>query len=88
MSLADNYRRGSHRGPCRSALSLVQELNLFAEERKLSDEEIARRAGVHPITLSQWRRGKRSPTLQNIEAVVEALGGRLTIEWEDEKPAE
>jgi len=83
--LASNYRRGRHRGPCRSALDVIRQLNVIAVEKRWSDEEIARRAGVHPWTLSLWRRGVRSPTLQNVEAVLGALGYRLEVVPDNER---
>ena len=44
------------------------------QERALSQEEVAHRAGVHVTYLSGIERGKRSPSLKNIRKVAGALG--------------
>ena len=41
--------------------------------KKLSQEEIAHRAGVHRTYLGGIERGERNPSLRNIAALAEAL---------------
>ena len=40
----------------------------------LTQEEVAHRAGIHVTYLSGIERGKRNPTLKNINRVASALG--------------
>lgn len=42
--------------------------------QRISQIKLARRAGVTSATLRNWWRGKRSPSLRDIEAVAGALG--------------
>ena len=43
------------------------------ERRRLTQEEIAHRAGIHVTYLSGVERGVRNPSLKNIRAIAEAL---------------
>lgn len=52
----------------------VQELR---RERRLSQEELAHRAGVHPTYLSGVERGRRNPTITVLQRIAEALGGDI-----------
>ena len=52
-----------------------QEIN----ERGLSHTDVARDAGVHPSILRRWRDGSRLPSLDAIEAVINALGGKVEL---------
>lgn len=47
--------------------------------QRASQEDVAKRAGVSSSAMRKWRTGDRSPRLYEIEAVVNALGGRLRI---------
>lgn len=40
---------------------------------RLSQEELAHRAGVHPTYLSAIERGERNPALENLYAIATAL---------------
>ena len=42
--------------------------------RKLTQEEMAHRAGIHVTYLSGIERGLRNPSLKNIRAMARALG--------------
>lgn len=52
-----------------------QQINL----QKISQEEVAARAGVGASTMRKWRLGTSAPKFRDIEAVVNVLGGKLTI---------
>lgn len=43
------------------------------ERRKLTQEEVAHRAGIHVTYLSGVERGVRNPSLRNIRAIAAAL---------------
>lgn len=45
--------------------------------RKLSQEELAHRAGVHRTYMGSVERGERNVSLRNIEAIAKALGVSL-----------
>lgn len=47
--------------------------------QKCSQEDVAQRSGVSASAMRKWRRGDRSPKLNDIEAVVNALGSRIRI---------
>ena len=47
-------------------------------DRRLSQEEMAHRAGVHRTYLGGIERGERNPSLRNIAAIAKALGVSLS----------
>lgn len=47
-------------------------------ERKLSQEELAYKAGVHRTYLGGIERGERNPSLRNIAAIAKALDVTLS----------
>ena len=44
------------------------------EEKGLTQEEVARRAGVTAVSISRWENKEREPTFQNVERIAQALG--------------
>lgn len=44
----------------------------------LTQAELARRAGLHPLTISRIQTGKTTPTLRTIRALARAVGLRAT----------
>lgn len=46
----------------------------FENGRRVSQQALADRIGVHVITVSQWERSKSSPTVANLMAICEATG--------------
>lgn len=50
------------------------------KRQKLSQAELARRAGISPGQLSRLLRGHYEPTLKNAEAILAALGGKFLID--------
>ena len=47
------------------------------KSRGLTQEETARRAGIHATYLSGVERGLRNPSLKNIRAIAQALGAQV-----------
>lgn len=43
-------------------------------ERQLTQEQLGERAGLDPAELSRYERGKRTPGLENLARIAEALG--------------
>ena len=65
---------------------IVGELIALAQERKLSLEQLAMRAGLGRNALYWWKRGEvRNPSLQNVEAVANALGYELDLMKKNEE---
>ena len=51
---------------------------MLREEKRLTQEELAHRAGMHRTYLSDIERGSRNPSLVNIEKLAVGLG--ITLE--------
>ena len=47
---------------------------LLRKSQGLTQEALAKKIGVNPITVSQWERGKYSQTASNVPKVAKALG--------------
>jgi len=56
---------------------LGKRIRRFRETQKLSQEELAYRAGVHRTYLGGIERGERNPSLKNLAAIAKALNIRL-----------
>ena len=56
---------------------LGNRIRRFRETQKLSQEELAYRAGVHRTYLGGIERGERNPSLKNLAAIAKALNVRL-----------
>ena len=50
----------------------------------LSLLEIGEKAGIGRDLIGSWEQAKVRPTLINFEALVNALGGQLKIEWTED----
>ena len=61
-----------------NASRLVRELFEILNRNKFTIRAVAQRSGVNEGTISDWR-ARRSPTLANIEAVLNACGYELSI---------
>lgn len=49
------------------------------ESQRITQEEVAKRAGLSAATLRNWGQGRSSPKFMDIEAVVNVLGGEIRI---------
>ena len=52
--------------------------------QRVSQEDVATRSGISSSTMRKWRQGVNSPKLADIEAVINTLGGKLTIRIDDD----
>jgi len=52
--------------------------------QRASQEDIAQRSGVSSSAMRKWRTGENNPKLSDIEAVINALGGKLVIRMNDD----
>ena len=64
----------------------MQELARARRAAGLSQRELAERVGVAYPRISEYERGRRSPTLERLESLVEATGGRMTVAIEEPLP--
>ena len=53
---------------------LVENLRRLRLERFLSQAELARRAGLHALTVARLEAGATAPTTRTVRALAEALG--------------
>lgn len=59
-------------------MHLGQRLKTLREDRGWSQNELARRAGVHGVSISRWERGERTEiTLSQFVKLADALGVSL-----------
>lgn len=49
----------------------------------MTHRELEKRSGVYAASFKRWRDGSL-PTLPMIEAVINALGGRMIVRWDDD----
>ncbi len=54
--------------------SFAEVLREVRQEKGLSQEELADRAGLHRTYISQVERGLKSPSLRSLEEIAQALG--------------
>lgn len=52
--------------------------------QRASQEDVAKRSGVSSSAMRKWRVGVRSPRIMELEAVINALGYKLTVKEKDE----
>lgn len=60
-----------------SNLPTPQELEIMAVKAGVSMTEACRDAGVSPAVFHRWKRGKSSPTLDSVSAIIAALKARM-----------
>jgi hypothetical protein len=70
-----NYRVAANANP------LVREVFEQMEAQRASFRGLGKKAGTSDVTLHQWAGAKVDPQLGSFVAVVEALGGKIRIEW-------
>jgi transcriptional regulator with XRE-family HTH domain len=51
----------------------MSNLRKLREERLLTQEELAERVGVTPLTISRWENSKRKPRLKSIRKLAKVL---------------
>ena len=62
----------------------VREIFRRLNYEEASQQQIEKRSGINSSTFRKWRK-TRAPGLNEIEAVINALGGRLLIRWDVEE---
>lgn len=59
---------------CGDIMDLGARIKSIRKERKLTQKELANKAGIATITLQQYERGVREPKLEQIQKIASALG--------------
>jgi len=54
-------------------MNFASNLKAFRTEKKISQEELAGKIGVHPNHLSRYERGLASPSIEVVQKISEAL---------------
>jgi transcriptional regulator with XRE-family HTH domain len=75
------YSKTLSQTPARILFGLA--LRKAREEQKLSQEELAERAGLHRTYIGQVERGERNISIDNLEHLAHAVGMQL---WEMLRP--
>lgn len=60
-------------------MNIGERIKQIREEKGLTQEEVAQRAGVTAASLSRWENNEREPTFQNVEKVAQALGVTMAV---------
>lgn len=87
VPIKPSWLHGRTRGEVRSALPIVRELFRYLDANRVSYADIAALAGVTPVTLGRWKSGAASPRWAELENVVMALHGKISITWPEKGPA-
>lgn len=66
-----------------NASPLIRQLFELLNRRKITIASVARKSGVQVSTICDWR-SRRSPTVANLQAVLNAIGYELVIGRRDE----
>ena len=60
---------------------IVREMTQRRVEMSLSQDVLAGQAGISTQTLMLWERGRAQPGLFLLSTAIEALGGKLKVDW-------
>ena len=63
-------------------MNAIEALRQSLNNSQLQRKDIAEKSGVNRVTINKWLRGETSPTLVNLEAVVNTCGLTLNITLE------
>lgn len=70
-------------------MNIGERMKQIREEKGLTQNEVAQRAGVTAASLSRWENEEREPTFQNVQRIAQALGATMAeMVKEPEKPKE
>ncbi len=79
-----SFKRGRSKPP-RTVSPVLRQLFTALDDRNLTVRELARRAGMNPNHISDWKHGRNSPGLVNIEAAAQVIGYRLALVPDDDR---
>ena len=58
-------------------MGLEQRLSALRKEKKISQQELAEKAGIHPNVLGRYERGEATPSVEMASKLANALGVSL-----------
>ncbi len=67
------------RGICKSNHPLIRKLHELRKKKNVSQERLAKHAGLNRNAVLIWEHGNGTPNLMNFEACVNALGYDLLL---------
>ena len=80
MTLGNPGPRPSMYGePIKTASSALRDMFTRMDRSEITREKLAAKAGVSPVTLWNWRNGRRNPRMCEVECVAEVLGYELIL---------
>ena len=60
--------------------NLIHEFKELREKKHMSQRQVSSNTGESEITVWTWEAGKRQPTVENFEKVLNNMGYKLSIE--------
>jgi hypothetical protein len=78
--MVQGMTRPGTKKPARTSSRIIRELFDIIDASGKTASAIGHPAGIHPITLSYWKAGGRSPRVIDVENVAQVLGYRLKLE--------
>ena len=66
--------------------NLIDEFKELREKKHLSQKQVSSNTGVSEITVWTWEAGKRQPTIENFNKVLNKMGYELQIKPRDTIP--
>lgn len=61
------------------SVDLALYLKTKRKVKKLTQDQLANKAGYHTTTIGRWERGEQFPRMDELENVLEVLGAELVI---------
>lgn len=55
-------------------MNIGERLKKYRKEKRMTQKDVADRAGVTVTSVSRWENGEREPTFRDVEKIAEALG--------------
>ena len=55
-------------------MNIGERIKRYRKEKRMTQEEVADRAGVTAVSVSRWENGARDPTFRDVEKIAAALG--------------
>lgn len=55
-------------------MNIGERIRRYRKEKRMTQEEVADRAGVTAVSVSRWESGTRDPTFRDVEKIAAALG--------------
>ncbi len=60
---------------------ISETIHMRRRRLKMTQAEVADRAGVHPMTISKLERGVLNVSFETLVGIIGVLGGDVSIDW-------